>query len=154
MDAKTKTAPDETVSSSQASFLARHFMLGGTGDGAGFSRFVPGFDTSTEYEMEKPWDRAARLLMVAGATRQTVSEAIEYLKGAKPTTEDGKSYRLARGEALVFGRASPEPVPGKVPARVATPAKKPSGQLAQAEMELALAEVRLAQTRLALLRAK
>ncbi len=138
------------VSSGQAWALARSYSLGGS---KGFANFVPGWSDSIPEEADKG-KIAASLLDAAGADWVSAGAAIEYLKGSKPTTDEGRAYRGARGLALLLKQTLP-PVPSSLVERVAVQREKPSqGQLAQVELELAVAHVRLAEAKLRALQSR
>ncbi len=144
----TKSPPDTSVTGNQALFLSKSYMLG---EKHGYAAFVPGWEDVTSGE--KHWEIAASRLTRAGATRVTASEAIEFLKGSRPTTEAGIAFRLQKGRALLLGLPVPKGEPVEMAAPVRAPARpSDSAPLRAAELELALAQVALAQARLKALR--
>ena len=138
------------VSSGQAWALARSYSLGGS---RGFANFVPGWSDAIPEDADKG-KVAAALLDAAGADWQSAGAAIEYLKGSRPTNDEGRAYRGQRGLALLLKQPLPA-VPSSLVERVTVQVEKPAqGQLAQAELNLAMAHVRLAEAKLRALRAK
>ena len=140
------------VSSGQAWALARSYSLGGS---RGFANFVPGWNDASVSEGADKGGIAAALLDKAGADWASAGSAIEYLKGSRPTTDEGRAYRGARGLALLLKQPLPaiptsmfeqaKPVQGEKPAQ---------GQLAAAELEVAMAQLRLAEAKLRALKAQ
>ena len=144
------------VSAPQAYGLARAYMLGAKTPEkpeGGFASFVPGWTPAPEGKA--PGDHAAHLLNAAGADHASAKAALDYVINSRPVTDVGRAYRGAKGLALLLRQPVPAMPVGlsEQPKLVQAP-KLEMGQLAQAELDLALAQVRLAEAKLRALRAR
>jgi hypothetical protein len=141
-----KTPPATTVTKSQAYTLAKAQNLGG---GKGFAAFVPSWIDAPQGTDPGEW--AAKLLDAAGADRMSASAAIDFIFGSRPSTVAGKVHRGLKGIALLLK----QPVPvAPIEAKPAQSEKPSAGPIDMAEIELAMAQVRLAEAKLRALRAR
>ena len=142
----TKTPPATTVTKSQAYLMAKAQNLGG---GKGFAAFVPSWTDAPEGIDPGEW--AAKLLDVAGADRASASQAIDWVFSSRPSTAEGKTHRGVKALALLLK----QPVPvAPIEAKPAHSEKPSAGPMQQAEIELAMAQVRLAEAKLRALKAR
>ena len=145
MSTDPKKTPATTVTKSQAYTLAKAQNLGG---GKGFAAFVPSWTDAPEGT--DPGEHAAKLLDLAGADRMSASAAIDFIFGSRPSTVAGKVHRGVKGIALLLKQPVPvAPIEAK-PAQ----SEKPAEGLQAAEIELAMAQVRLAEAKLRALKAR
>lgn len=148
------------VTQGQAYALARAYNLGGS---RGFLNFVPGWGAS--WDIQNPGVKAAVMLTDAGATHDSAGKAIQYLTRSKPETDIGRLYRIDKARALLMGTAIPVAPAGVLPEVASPPApvlptettrtttvaragvKPEVSQLGKLEIQLALAQLELAEAR-------
>lgn len=146
------------VSKKQAFALAKPYNLG---LGGGFSAFVPEWDRVMPGI--DPVDKAIALLTEAGANMESASEAISFLIKSRPESDSGKAFRQHKAWALLFRQEVPVERPVSPIAHLPRPpmSQRPVQQpvqtgkpdvaaLSKAELDLAMAKVRLHELRVKL----